>query len=170
MFALAYSFLLLLAILVCSSSTSSSSTVVMALALAQSYGPAVNNAMAKQIAAGALNHAKTNFWNVAVAIVDTHGMLIYYEMMDDTQTGSSDICVEKAKSSARFRRPTKVFEEGIVNGGRTAFLSFGVNMCEGGIPIVKGGKVIGGVGVSGVNSDQDAACAEAGLACLLADI
>lgn len=141
----------------------------MALAL-QSYGPAVKNAMAKQIAAGALNHAKTNFWNVAVAIVDTHGMLIYYEMMDDTQTGSSDICVEKAKSSARFRRPTKAFEEGIVNGGRTAFLSFGINMCEGGIPIVKDGKVIGGVGVSGVNSDQDAACAEAGLACLLVDI
>lgn len=132
----------------------------------QSYGLSVNNAVAKKIAAGAMNHAKENSWSVAVAIVDTHGMLIYYEMMDDTQTGSSGICIEKAKSSAQFRRPTKVFEEGIVNG-RTAFLSFGVNMCEGGLPIVEEGKVIGGIGVSGVNSDQDAACAKAGLACLL---
>jgi uncharacterized protein GlcG (DUF336 family) len=140
---------------------------VSALAL-QSYGPSVNNAAAKQIAEGALNHAKENAWNVAVAVVDTHGMLIYYEMMDDTQTGSSTICIEKAKSSAQFRRPTIAFEEAIVNG-RTAFLSFGVNMCEGGLPIVKEGKVVGGIGVSGVNSDQDAACAEAGLAGFLCD-
>jgi len=146
-------------------STNNATTSVMSLVL-QSYGLSVNNAVAKKIAAGAMNHAKENSWSVAVAIVDTHGMLIYYEMMDDTQTGSSGICIEKAKSSAQFRRPTKVFEEGIVNG-RTAFLSFGVNMCEGGLPIVEEGKVIGGIGVSGVNSDQDAACAKAGLACLL---
>ena len=149
-------------------STKSDSANMVALAL-QSYGIPVNNAAAKQIAAGAINHAKENLWNVAVAVVDTHGMLIYYEMMDDTQTGSSTICIEKAKTASQFRRPTKAFEEGIVNG-RTAFLSFGVNMCEGGLPIVEEGKVIGGVGVSGVNSDQDAACAEAGLALLLSDI
>eukprot|EP00548_Thalassiothrix_antarctica_P000572 CAMPEP_0194138298 /NCGR_PEP_ID=MMETSP0152-20130528/8132_1 /TAXON_ID=1049557 /ORGANISM="Thalassiothrix antarctica, Strain L6-D1" /LENGTH=138 /DNA_ID=CAMNT_0038835725 /DNA_START=128 /DNA_END=544 /DNA_ORIENTATION=- len=135
----------------------------------QSYGPSVTNAVAKQIAAGAVNHARENSWNVAVAVVDTHGMLIYYEMMDDTQTGSSVICIEKAKSSAQFRRPTKAFDEALSNG-RSAFLSFGVNMCEGGLPIVKEEKVIGAVGVSGVNSDQDAACAAAGLACLLGDI
>ena len=103
----------------------------------QSYGPAVSNAMAKTIATGAVHHAKKHSWNVAVAIVDTHGMLIYYEMMDDTQTGSSEISVEKAKTSARFRRPTKAFDDGV--NGRTALLSFGVNMCEGGIPIVKDG-------------------------------
>ena len=146
-------------------STNMDVTKVVAL-VPQSYGPPVKNAVAKQIAAGAINHAKENSWNVAVAVVDTHGMLIYYEMMDDTQTGSSTICIEKAKSSAQFRRPTKAFEEGI-SSGRTAFLSFGVNMCEGGLPIVEEGKVIGGIGVSGVNSDQDAACAKAGLACLL---
>jgi len=149
-------------------SRNNDTTSVIALAL-QSYGPSVNNALAKKIVVGAVNHAKANSFNVAVAIVDTHGMLIYYEMMDDTQTGSSVISIEKAKSSAQFRRPTKAFEEGITNG-RTAFLSFGVNMCEGGLPIVNEGKVIGGIGVSGVNSDQDAACAKAGLACLLCDI
>lgn len=158
--------ILLLTIRFCS--TKNDATTVMSLAL-QSYGPSVNSALAKQIAAGAVNHAKEKSWNIAVAVVDTHGMLIYYEMMDDTQTGSSIICIEKAKSSAQFRRPTKAFEEGIAKG-KSAFLSFGINMCEGGLPIVKEGKVIGGIGVSGVNSDQDAACAEAGLASLLSDI
>lgn len=122
--------------------------------------------MAKVIATGAINHAKQNSWNVAVAIVDTHGMLIYYEMMDDTQTGSSDICIEKARTAARFRRPTKAFEAAIANG-RSSFLSFDVNMCEGGIPIIaENNKVVGAIGVSGVNSDQDAECALAGIACL----
>ncbi len=143
------------------------SNSVAAFAL-QSYGPPVKNAVAKQIVNGAIDYAKENLWKVAVAVVDTHGMLIYYEMMDDTQTGSSSICIEKAKSAAQFRRPTKAFQDDIADG-RSAFLSFGVNMCEGGLPIVEEGKVIGGVGVSGVNSDQDAACAEAGLACLLSD-
>ena len=138
-------------------------TFIMALS---SYGTAVNNQMAKVIAAGAINHATQNSWKVAVAIVDTHGMLIYYEMMDDTQTGSSDICIEKARTAARFRRPTKAFETAIANG-RPSFLSFDVNMCEGGIPIVvENDKVIGAIGVSGVNSDQDAECALTGIACL----
>jgi len=159
-------FLIFLLVVLLFSTNNDTTSVVMAL---QSYGPSVNNAVAKQIAAGAVNHARENSWNVAVAVVDTHGMLIYYEMMDDTQTGSSVICIEKAKSSAQFRRPTKAFDEALSNG-RSAFLSFGVNMCEGGLPIVKEEKVIGAVGVSGVNSDQDAACAEAGLACLLGDI
>lgn len=158
--------LIFLLVILLFSTNNDTTSVVMAL---QSYGPSVNNAVAKQIAAGAVNHARENSWNVAVAVVDTHGMLIYYEMMDDTQTGSSVICIEKAKSSAQFRRPTKAFDEALSNG-RSAFLSFGVNMCEGGLPIVKEEKVIGAVGVSGVNSDQDAACAEAGLACLLGDI
>lgn len=135
-----------------------------------SYGSPVTNAVAKRIANGAIDHAKENSWNVAVAVVDTHGMLIYYEMMDDTQTGSSTICIEKAKTSAQFRRPTKGFEDGILNG-RVALLSFDVNMCEGGLPIVNGdGKVIGGVGVSGVNSDQDAECAKAGLDNILLEV
>lgn len=151
----------------------------------QSYGPAINRILAKQIATGALEHAQQNEWNVACAIVDNHGFLVYYERMDDTQTGSATICVEKAKTAAMFRRPTKAFDAGV--NGRTSLLSFGgkfvlfsflapipylltfiptVNMCEGGIPIVQDGKVIGGIGVSGVNSNQDAACAEAGLAFL----
>ena len=136
-----------------------------ALAQAQRppYGPAVNLETAKKIGVLALAEARKNNWNVAVAVVDNHGTLVYYEMMDDTQTASATVAVEKARTSATYRRTTKEFEDGIA-GGRNAILGLpGVTPIEGGIPIVVGGKMIGAVGVSGVTSGQDAQIARAGL-------
>jgi len=133
------------------------------MAQAPSYGPGINIATAKKIAAGALAEAQKNKWNVAVAIVDNHGMLLYYEMMDDTQTSSAVIAIEKARSAAMFRRPTRVMED-VVNKGRPAFLGIpGATPITGGLPIVVDGKIIGAVGVSGVTSDQDEQCSKAGL-------
>ena len=107
--------------------------------------------------------SQKNGWRMAVAIVDNHGFLVYFERMADTQTASVDIAVDKAKAAAMFRRPTKAFEDGIAKG-RNALLGLrGATPIEGGVPIMVGGKVLGGVGVSGANSDQDAAAAMAGL-------
>jgi uncharacterized protein GlcG (DUF336 family) len=84
-------------------------------------------------------------------------------MLDDTQTASAGIAIEKARTSATFRRPTKELEDGIA-AGRTAILGLpGATPIDGGLPIVVGGKMIGAVGVSGVNSSQDAQVARAGL-------
>jgi glc operon protein GlcG len=128
-----------------------------------SYGAAVNLDTAKKIAAAAVVEAKKNNWPVAIAIVDNHGVLVYYEMLDDTQTASAHVAVEKARTSAMFRRPTKVFEDGVA-GGRVAILGLtGAMPIEGGIPIIAAGKVIGAIGVSGVTSQQDAQVARAGL-------
>ena len=127
------------------------------------YGPDINSDVAKKIAAGAVAESKKNGWRMAIAIVDNHGMLVYYERMDDTQTGSVQIALDKAKAAAMFRRPTKAFEDGIAKG-RVALLGLtGATPIEGGLPIMTGGKVIGGIGVSGANADQDAAAAVAGL-------
>lgn len=83
--------------------------------------------------------------------------------MDDTQSASPMIAIEKARSSAMFRRPTRVMED-VVNKGRTSFLGIpGATPITGGLPIVVGGKIVDGVGVSGVTSDQDEQCAKAGL-------
>ena len=72
----------------------------------------------------------------------------------------------KARTAARFRRPTKALEDAVA-GGRAALLSFdGVTMVEGGVPVIVGGKVIGAIGVSGVTSVQDAVVAQAGVAAL----
>ena len=127
------------------------------------YGTPINLETAKKIAAGAVAEAKKNSWNVAIAIVDNHGLLVYYEMLDDTQTASANVAIEKARTSATYRRASKEFEDGIA-GGRNAILGLpGVTPIEGGLTIVVGGKMIGAIGVSGVTSPQDAQIARAGL-------
>jgi len=128
------------------------------------YGPDVTLAAAKKIAAGAIAHAKKNKWNVAVAIVDNHGFRVYYERLDDTQTASAAVAVDKARTAAMYRRPSRVFEDVVVKKGRVAVMTLrGVTAVTGGLPIMMGGKVIGGVGVSGVASVQDEMAAKAGL-------
>lgn len=133
-----------------------------------SYGATVGLEAAKKIAAGAMAEAAKNKWAVAVAIVDNHGMLIYYEMMDDTQTAGATISIEKARTAAMFRRPSKDFEDRVAGGAiGVAVLGLpGVTPIEGGLPIMASGKVIGGVGVSGMSAPQDATIAKAGLEAL----
>jgi len=126
------------------------------------YGPSVNIGAAKKIAAGVLAECQKNQWNVAVAVVDTHGFLVYFERMENTQTASNDIAIGKARAAATYRRPTRVFMEVINKAPATATLP-GVFASPGGVPIMVDGKVIGAVGVSGVTGDQDEQCAKAGL-------
>jgi uncharacterized protein GlcG (DUF336 family) len=137
------------------------------LALAQDrrpdYGTAVNVAQAKKIAAGVIAECAKNQWNVAVAVVDNHGYLVYFERMDNTQTASMDIAVGKAKAAATYRRPTRAFADVINKGGPATATLPGVFASPGGLPIMVEGKVTGGVGVSGVTGDQDEQCAKAGL-------
>jgi glc operon protein GlcG len=136
----------------------------LALGQAPSYGPSdVTLDQAKKMAASSAAHAQKNKWPVAIAVVDRHGLLVYFERLDDTQTGSIDIALDKAKAAAMFRRPTRAFEEGMAKG-RIAILGLrGATPITGGVPIVVGGKIIGGVGVSGATADQDEEVAKAGL-------
>ena len=129
-----------------------------------SYGPNITTAVAKKVAAGTLAECAKNSWNVAVAIVDTAGGLVYYERMEDTQTASFKIAIMKAKAAATYRRATRVFAEGINKGSPATATLPGVVGSPGGVPIFVGGKIIGAVGVSGVTGDQDEQCAKAGVA------
>ena len=128
------------------------------------YGPSVNIAAAKKIAAGVIAECQKNGWNVAVAIVDPHGALVYFERMEDTQYASLDIAIGKAKAAATYRRPTRVFAD-VINKGSPATATLpGVFASPGGVPIFVDGKVIGASGVSGVTGDQDEQCSKAGVA------
>jgi uncharacterized protein GlcG (DUF336 family) len=73
------------------------------------------------------------------------------------------VAQDKAVSAAIYRRPTKAFQDGVAGGGAgTRILGLrGASPVEGGLPIVVGGRIIGGVGVSGVTSEQDGVVAKA---------
>jgi uncharacterized protein GlcG (DUF336 family) len=127
------------------------------------YGTPVTTAQAKKIAAGVVAECQANKWNVAVAVVDTHGGLVYFERMENTQTASLDIAIMKARAAATYRRPTRAWANVIAKSGPAVMTLPGVVASPGGEPIMVGGKVTGGVGVSGVTGDQDEQCAKAGL-------
>lgn len=133
-----------------------------------SYGPSISLEDAKLVGAAALKEAAANQWTMAVAVVDPHGDLVYFEKMDETPLGSTTVCQDKARSAARFKRPTKVFQDMLAGGGdgvRVLGIKGAVPV-EGGLPIMRGGKVVGAVGLSGGSSPQDGQCAQAGLAAL----
>jgi len=126
--------------------------------------PTLTLEAAKAIAAAAEAFALARGWTVAVAVVDAAGGLILFHHLDDTQPGSQEVALHKARTAARFKRPTKALEEAVA-GGRQALLSLpGVTSVEGGLPITVDGRVIGAVGVSGMQSVQDSQVAEVGLA------
>ena len=121
---------------------------------------------AKKIATGAEAEARKNNWNVVIAVVDDGGHLIYLQRIDGTQTGSIDVAIGKARTSAAFKRPTKVFDELAKTRPSITSISPNAVLLEGGVPVVVGGQMVGAVGVSGVTSQQDAQIAEAGIAAL----
>ena len=121
---------------------------------------------AKQIATAAEKFARKKGWNVVIAIVDDGGHLIYLARMDDTQIGSIDVAQAKARTALAFKRPTKIWSEGL-KGGRMQILGLpGATPIEGGLPLVLKGEFLGAIGVSGVTSEQDGEIAQAGVATL----
>jgi len=129
------------------------------------YGLPVTLETAKQATAPALAEARKNNWTMAAAIVDTGGNLVYFEKMDGTQTGSAAVAIDKARSAALFKRPTKAFQDTLAAGGeglRVLGLQGAVPV-EGGVPLVMNGKFVGAIGVSGGTSPQDSQCAKAGV-------
>lgn len=129
------------------------------------YGPGITLDQAKKVMAGAEAEAKKNSWPVVITILDSGGNLVMTQRLDGAQFGSVEVAREKAYSAVAFRRPTKVFEDLVAQGGanlRILRLS-GAMPLDGGWPIVIDGKIAGGIGVSGVTGAQDAQIGKAGV-------
>lgn len=129
------------------------------------YGSAINLEQAKKALAGAEAEARKNNWSVVIAILDSGGQLVLLQRMDNTQWGSVEVAQDKARSAVAYRRPSKVFSDLLAQGGanmRLLNLS-GASLIEGGIPIVVDGKIVGGIGVSGVTAQQDHQIGQAGV-------
>lgn len=117
--------------------------------------------VAKQMAAAAEAEAKKNNWTVVIAILDDGANLVYLQRMDETQVGSVNVAIAKAESAVKFKRPTKAFEDAV--GARPAILRLpGAIPIEGGLPLMLDGKILGAIGISGVQSNQDGQIAKAG--------
>jgi glc operon protein GlcG len=128
------------------------------------YGANVSLEQARKAIASAQAEARKNNWPVAIAIVDNAGQLVAFEKMDNTQTASVEVAQDKAVSAAIYRRTTKVVQDGLAAGGAGLRLLGlrGMSPVEGGIPLVIDGKIVGGIGVSGVTAEQDGVVAKAG--------
>jgi uncharacterized protein GlcG (DUF336 family) len=121
---------------------------------------------AKRVAAAARAEAEKNGWAVVIAVLDEGGHLMYLERMDGTQKASSRIAEAKGRTAILFKRPTKAIEDNVLEG-RTVMMGLpGAVPLEGGVPLVKDGQFLGGIGVSGVQSFQDGIVARAGAAAL----
>jgi glc operon protein GlcG len=130
------------------------------------YGDPISLESAKKVLAAAETFATGKQWTVGIAIVDTGGNLVLFQKLDNTQIGSIDIAIGKAKTANNFKRSTKVFEDAVAGGGiglRVLALP-NVFPLEGGELILSNGKIIGAIGVSGMQATQDAEVAKAGLA------
>ena len=111
--------------------------------------------------------ARKQGWALSIAVVDPAGELVAFLRMDGASASSVDISRGKARTAARFRRPTKALEDAVA-GGRAALTTFeGMTLVEGGVPIVVDGQVVGAVGVSGASSAQDAQVAQVGAAAVV---
>jgi len=146
-----------------------------ALALSTLTGPVLAQAQlvektaltldgAKKIAAVAEAKAKAEGARVVIAVVDEGGSLLLLERLDDTQVASVNVGIDKARTAAIYRRPSKVFEDQVKNGRVSALALHGAVALQGGVPVIVNGKVIGAIGVSGETPAQDEDIAMAGAA------
>lgn len=109
--------------------------------------------------------AQKNSWNVSIAIVDDAGQLLQFERLDGARPITAEVALGKAKASAAFHAPTKVFDNMLKD--RPALLKLPVGLpLEGGVPLMYQGECVGAVAVSGVQSHEDAQVASAGAATL----
>jgi glc operon protein GlcG len=128
------------------------------------YGPPIALEAAKKVMAAAEADAVKNNWGMAIAILDSTGHMVMLHKLDNTQYGSIAVAEDKARSALYYRRPSKVFEELVAQGGLNLRLLAlrGASPLEGGIPLMLDGKIVGAIGVSGATSVQDGQVAKAG--------
>jgi uncharacterized protein GlcG (DUF336 family) len=136
----------------------------------QSYGPPIQLADALVVIAAATLEAENRAWPMAIAVADSGGHLVALHRLDQTQHASISLACEKAKCAVDFRRPTAVMESALATGGvNLRLLSMsGALPVAGGVPLIVDGKIVGAIGVSGMQAAEDEVIAQAGAAALSA--
>jgi glc operon protein GlcG len=129
------------------------------------YGPPISLDRAQAAIQAAVAEAKKRNWKMNLAVADSGGNLVAFQRMDGAMLASIQIAEHKARAAATFRRPTKVFEDGIQLMRLNYLLAFDdVIASRGGIPLIEHGVIIGAIGVSGGTDSQDEIVSKAGVA------
>jgi len=127
------------------------------------YGTPIALELAKKAIAAAEAEAKKNNWGMNIAVVAPSGDLIAFERMDTAQYASISIAQHKARTAARFRRPTKALQDGLAANNIYLLTLDDMIGSEGGIPIIQEGKLVGAMGCSGGTGAQDSQTCQAGI-------
>jgi len=129
------------------------------------YGLPISLHRAEAVIHAAVTEAKKRNWKMNIAVADSGGNLVAFQRMDGAMLASVQIAQHKARAAATFRRPTKIFEDGIQLMHLNYLLAFdGVIASRGGIPLIEQGMIIGAIGCSGGTDSQDEIVSEAGAA------
>jgi glc operon protein GlcG len=128
------------------------------------YGTPISLEKAQAAIAAAIAEANKRGWQLNVAVVDSGGNLVTFARMDGAQLASIAISEHKARVAAKYRRPTKAFEEAVQKGVNLILTLDDVIASRGGIPLVEDGKIIGAIGCSGATGSQDEVICTAGAA------
>lgn len=120
------------------------------------YGAPISLERSQALIQAAIAEANKHGWPMNVAVVDSGANLVAFGRMDGAQLASIAVSEHKARTAAKYRRPTRVFEEGIQKNGYNYTLSLDdVLASRGGIPLIEDGKLIGAIGCSGGAGSQD---------------
>jgi uncharacterized protein GlcG (DUF336 family) len=129
------------------------------------YGPPISLERAQAVVGAAVAEAKRRNWKMNVAVADSGGNLVAFQRMDGAMLASIQIAEHKARAAATFRRPTRVFEDGIQLMHLHYLLAFdGIIASRGGTPLIDQGVIIGAIGCSGGTDSQDEVVSKAGAA------
>jgi glc operon protein GlcG len=129
------------------------------------YGLPISLEQAQTVIQAAVAEAKKRNWKMNIAVADSGGNLVAFQRMDGAMLASIQIAEHKARAAVTFRRPTKVFEDGINLMHLNYLLAFdGIIASRGGIPLIDQGEIIGAIGCSGGTDSQDEVVSKAGAA------
>jgi glc operon protein GlcG len=129
------------------------------------YGVPISLAQAEVVIQAAVAEAKKRNWKMNVAVADSGGNLVAFKRMDGAMLASIPIAQHKARAAVTFRRPTKIFGDGIQLMHFNYLLAFdGIIASRGGIPLIDKGVIIGAIGSSGGTDSQDEVVSEVGAA------
>jgi glc operon protein GlcG len=129
------------------------------------YGAPISLERANLAISSAVAEAKKHNWPLNIAVMDAGGNLVAFSRMDGAQLASVAVAEHKARAAVTYRRETKLFENGMQEGGLAYLATLdGIIASRGGIPLVEGGKLIGAIGCSGGSGAQDEVVCKVGAA------